>query len=690
MKITKSAVIGDRELSIETGRVAKQAGGSVLVQYGETVVLVAVATSAKPVEDKDFAPLMVDYREKFSAAGKVPGGFFKREGRPTEKETLSSRLIDRPVRALFNEDFKYETIINVTVMSSDKENDSDILGIIGASASLMVSDVPFEASIGAVRVGKINGELIVNPTFQQLPESKMDITVAGTKDSIVMVEGVSVEISEDELTEALEFAHENIKKMVTIIDELHKEAGKEKKPLSPKEIDPELDKRVRELAEPKIREAMNEKEKMPRYEKIDEGVAFVTEQLEEEFPEMEKEIYLVYKELQKEMIRDLIIKEKKRLDGRSYTDVRPISIELGVLPRTHGSALFTRGETQSLTVVTLGTKEDEQKIEGLEDSHYSNYILHYNFPAFSVGEARVPRGPGRREIGHGKLAWKALRYAIPSTEEFPYTIRIESDILESNGSSSMATVCAGSLAMMDAGVTIKKQSAGIAMGLIKEEDEFFVLSDILGDEDHLGDMDFKVAGSKDGFTAVQMDIKIKGISIEIMKKAIQQARDGIDHILGEMNKAIDTPRKELSKYAPSMMKFTVDVDNIGMVIGPGGKMIRELQEKTDTKIWIEDDGTVFIAGEGHGSAEKAKAMIDKMTEVPEVGKIYDGIVKKITDFGAFVEILPGKDGLLHISQISDQRIAKVTDKLKMGQEVRVKVKRIDPQGKVDLTAKHIN
>ncbi|MFC1493189.1 polyribonucleotide nucleotidyltransferase, partial [candidate division KSB1 bacterium] len=379
-----------------------------------------------------------------------------------------------------------------------------------------------------------------------------------------------------------------------------------------------------------------------------------------------------------------------RLDGRGYTDVRPITIELGVLPRTHGSALFTRGETQSLTVVTLGTKEDEQKIEGLEDSHYSNYILHYNFPAFSVGEARFPRGPGRREIGHGKLAWKAMQYVIPNSEDFPYTIRIESDILESNGSSSMATVCAGSLAMMDAGVLIKKQTAGIAMGLIKEGDDFFILSDILGDEDHLGDMDFKLAGSKDGFTAVQMDIKIKGISIEIMKKAIQQAREGVDHILGEMNKVIDEPRTELSQYAPSMIKFMVDIDNIGMVIGPGGKMIRELQEKTDTKIWIEDDGTVSIAGEGHGSAEKAKAMIDKLTEAPEVGKIYEGTVKKITDFGAFVEILPGKDGLLHISQISEERVAKVTDKLKMGQEVKVKVKRIDPQGKVDLTMKHLS
>ncbi|MFC1554102.1 polyribonucleotide nucleotidyltransferase [candidate division KSB1 bacterium] len=689
MEVRKEVEIGGRVLSIETGKVAKQASGSVLVKYGETIVLVAATVSKNEIEYRGFFPLMVDYREKAYAAGKIPGGFFKRESRPTEKETLSARLIDRPIRSLCPDGFNYETMVSVTVLSSDQENDSDILGIIGASASMMISAIPFDTPIGAVRVGKIDGELIVNPTFQQLPDCKLEIVVTASKDSIIMVEGEAKEISELEMTEALEFAHEEIKKMIPIIEDLQKEVGKEKIVFSEPETDEELFSKVSDLSTPLIKEAIKIKDKLDRYKKIDQVLKEVIENCEEEYPERESEIDRYFGEIKKKMIRGLIVDKSTRLDGRGLTDIRQITCETKLLPRAHGSALFTRGETQSLGVVTLGTKMDEQKLEGLEGTSYKRYTLHYNFPTFCVGETKFPRGPGRREIGHGRLAEKALQYTVPDEEEFPYTIRIVSETLESNGSSSMAAICSGSLAMMDAGVPTKKQTAGIAMGLIKEEDDFYILSDILGDEDHLGDMDFKMAGSKEGFTAIQMDIKVKGISIEIMSKAITQARKGIDHILGEMNKEIDKPRSEMSPYAPKIIILKIDPSLIGTIIGPGGKMIRDIQDRTGATIFIDDDGTVLIGAVDQEGGDNAKKIIDKLIEVPEVGKIYDGKVKKITNFGAFVEILPGKEGLLHISEIENRRIDKVEDVLKVGQDVQVKVKRIEPNGKVDLSRKQL-
>jgi len=689
MVVKKEVEIGGRTLSLETGKVAKQADGSIWIQYGETVVFVAVVAKKEPAEKMDFVPLTVDYREKTYAAGKIPGGFFKREGRPTEKETLSARLIDRPIRTLFNKDFNYETLISVIALSSDQENDSDILGIMGASAAMAISDIPYDTPIGTVRVGKLNGNLIVNPTFQQLTDSTMDIVVAASNESIIMVEGEGREISEQELVEALEFAHEQIKTIIPLIEDLQNEVGKQKRECSVEEVDDELMRKVSEIAVPLIKEATAIKEKLPRHRKIDEALDTVLQALEEEYPESEQKINLYFSEQEKNIMRDLIIKEGQRLDRRNTTDVREIDCEISLLPRTHGSALFTRGETQSLAVTTLGTKIDEQKIEGLDGSFWKSYMLHYNFPSFCVGEVRFPRGPGRREIGHGRLAEKALDYIIPDEEEFPYTIRIVSDILESNGSSSMATVCAGSLSLMDAGVPVKKQTAGIAMGLIKDEENIIVLSDILGDEDHLGDMDFKVAGSKDGFTAVQMDIKVAGISIEIMKKAIAQAKEGLNQILEVMNAVIDKPKPDISPYAPKIIIFKIDPADIGIVIGPGGKTIREIQDKTDSTISIEDDGTVFISAVDSKNGEEAKRMVDIIVAVPEVGKIYEGTVKRITPFGAFVEIMPGKEGLLHISEIENRRIARVEDVLKLGQSVQVKVKKIDQMGKVDLTRKQL-
>lgn len=681
--------IGNRLLSLETGKVAKQAGGSIWIQYEGTVVLVAVVANDIPTENRGFVPLTVDYREKAYAAGRIPGGFFKREGRPTEKETLTSRLIDRPIRTLLNKDFSYETMVSVTVLSSDQENDSDILGIIGASAALTISDIPYDTPIGAVRVGKINGEYVVNPTFQQLPESSMDIVVAASQDSIVMVEGDGKEISQQELLEALKFAHEQCRLIIPLIEKLGEEAGKPKREFEIDEVDEELRSKVFEIAKPLLEKVTQEAEKQVRHLKVNAALSTVLETLEDDYPESEKNIKLYFGELEKSIMRDMIVKDKKRLDNRGYSDIRDISCEISVLPRTHGSALFTRGETQSLAVATLGTKIDEQKIEGLDGSFWKRYMLHYNFPSYSVGEVSFPRGPGRREIGHGKLAEKALQYIIPDEEEFPYTIRLVSDIFESNGSSSMATVCAGSLSLMDAGVPIKKQTAGIAMGLIKNEDEFIILSDILGDEDHLGDMDFKIAGSADGITAIQMDIKVKGISMEILEHAVKQAGEGLTVILEKMNSVIDKPKPNISPYAPKIIIFKIDPADIGAIIGPGGKIIREIQETTGSTISVENDGTVFISAVDEKGGVEAKKQIDRLLETPEVGKIYDGTVKKITVFGAFVEILPGKDGLLHISEIENHRIAKVEDVLKLGQSVRVKVIKIDQVGKVDLTRKQL-
>jgi len=676
-----------RELSIETGKMAKQANGAAVVRYGETVIMATVVSTKGPVEDRGFFPLSVEYREKAYAAGKIPGGFFKREGRPSEKEILSARLIDRPIRPLFPDDYNREVQVMVTVLSSDKENDSDVLGMVGASAALCISDIPFEGPIASVRVGRISGEYVLNPTFQQLETSDMNIVVAASEEAIAMVEGESAEISEDEMISALEFGHEAIKKIIKLQNELIKETGKEKQEVTAKEIDSELTASVQKMAREILKEAVKVPGKQERHAIIDSGLQEIKESLEETFPDQEMVINGIFHDVEKEVVRAIILDKKKRLDGRGYDDIRDISCEVAVLPRPHGSALFTRGETQSLTVTTLGTKVDEQKIEGLDGSSWKTYMLHYNFPSFSVGEVRPFRGPSRREIGHGNLAERSLKYIIPSEEVFPYTIRVVSDILESNGSSSMATVCAGSLSMMDAGVPVKSAVAGIAMGMVKEDDKVAILTDILGDEDHLGDMDFKVAGTEKGITAFQMDIKITGISSDLMRTALEKARVARLKILEKMNAVISESREDISPYAPRIFSMRVDCDDIGMIIGPGGKMIREIIEKTGAEVNIEDDGLVQIASENVESCQAAKKMIESIVEKPEAGKSYTGKVKKITNFGAFVEILPGKEGLLHISEIAHHRVNRVEDHLKVGDEIQVKLKSISPDGKYDLSMK---
>ncbi len=689
MLVKKEVEINGKVFSIETGRFAKQANGSVMVTYGETMVLVTAVAAEEPKEDLDYFPLQVEYREKTSAAGKFPGGYIKREGRPTEKEILSARLVDRPIRPLFPEQYKNETQVVALVFSFDGENDADVLAAVGASAALTISDIPFDGPMAEVRVGRINGNLIVNPTHQQLKESDIELVVAGTSDSIMMVEGESKEVSESELLEALKFAQQEIAKIVQLQNELREAVGKTKKVVPEKEIDNTLKNDVYQLAETKFKEIVySVLSKEERSSKNKELVSTVRESLAEKYPEQEKLIGEILHDLEKDLMRERILKEGIRLDGRNTKQIRPITVELGVLPRTHGSALFTRGETQSLTTITLGTKNDEQTIDGLVEEYSKKFMLHYNFPPFSVGEVGRMTGVGRREIGHGNLAERALKMVAPTEDNFPYTMRVISDILESNGSSSMATVCAGSLALMDGGVPVKSPVAGIAMGLVKEGESFAVLSDILGNEDHLGDMDFKVAGTEKGITAFQMDIKIKGISFEIMETALSQAKDGRAHILGIMNEAINTPRENLSPYAPRLLTIKVDVDQIGLIIGPGGKTIQGMQRKFGVDINIEEDGTVSIASPDRDSAANCKEYIKKMTASPEVGEIYDGVITKIMDFGAFVEILPGKEGLLHISQIDNKRVNKVTDYFKEGDKVTVKLLKIE-NGKFSLSRKEL-
>jgi polyribonucleotide nucleotidyltransferase len=689
MQLSKEIKLGEKVLRIETGKLAKQANGSALVTYGETVVLCTVVASEEEVEGTDFFPLQVEYREKTSAVGKIPGGFFKREGKPSEKEILSGRLIDRPIRPLFPETFKCETQVICSVYSSDMENDADVLGAVGASAALMISEIPFDGPIGEVRVGRINGEFIVNPTHTQLKESDIDLIVAGSEDSIVMVEGEGKEIGESSLLNAIKFAHENIKALCRIQTELRDECGKTKRTIKAAEKNSELISEVRNHCFKKLKELHRTiLSKEERHNRNKELFDSVQETLKDKYPEQENVIGEIYHDLQYEDLRAMILDESRRLDGRGTTDIRPITCEVGVFPRNHGSSLFTRGETQSLTSMTLGTKMDEQIIDGLFPESTKTFMLHYNFPPFSVGETGRFTGPGRREIGHGHLAERSLKNVLPPDDEFPYTIRLVSDILESNGSSSMATVCAGTLALMDGGVKIKRPVAGIAMGLIKEENKVAILSDILGNEDHFGDMDFKVCGTTEGITGFQMDIKIKGISFEIMEKALEQAKAGRMHILGKMSEAIDSPRDSISKYAPHLYSMTVPVDMIGAVIGPGGKSIRHIIEQSGAEINIEDDGTVTIAAVSGESAAVARKMIEKITEVPVKGKIYTGKVTKTTDFGAFVEILPGKEGLLHISQIDNKRVNKVEDVLKRGEEVTVKLMDIDTEtGKLSLSRK---
>lgn len=689
MIIRKSIQLGDRTLTLETGRVAKQANGAVLVYYGDNIVLCTAVTKDKPVEGQDFFPLSVDYREKSASVGRIPGGFFKREGRPSDKEILSARLIDRPIRPMFPDGYFCETQIICNVYSSDGETDADVIGAIGASAALLISDIPFEEPISEVRIAKINGEYIINPTYKQLDESSFDITVAGMVDSIVMVEGEAKEITEAEFIEAIKFAHTQIKKLCEFQKEFRAEAGKEKLKFETPETFDDLRNEVTERYKDKLIEAYTTIQiKQERKEKLNEIRELAKTELAEKYPDKEAKINEIIDEILREELRRLILYENRRIDGRGLKDIRPISCEISVLPRTHGSALFTRGETQSLTTLTLGTKSDQQIIEGLMlEENMKRFMLHYNFPPFSTGEVTARPGPTRREIGHGNLAERALKNLIPSEEEFPYTIRLVSDILESNGSSSMATVCAGSLALMDGGVKIKKPVAGIAMGLVKENDEVRILSDILGDEDHFGDMDFKVAGTKDGITAIQMDIKIKGISFEIMEKALEQAREGRLQILDIMNQTISTARDSISKYAPRLYTMYIPTDMIGLVIGPGGKTIRNIIQESKTEIEIENDGKVIIAATSEEGAEIAKNMIEKLTEQPEVGKVYLGVVKAVKDFGAFVEILPGKEGLLHISEIENRKISRVSDVLKVGQQVEVKLVGVDEFGKLRLSRK---
>lgn len=683
---SKEIEINGKKLSIETGRYAKQANGAVMVRYGDTMVLVtAVASGAR--DDIDWFPLSVEYKEKTLAAGKIPGGFFKREGRPTEKEILSGRLIDRPIRPLFAKGYNNDTQIAAFVYSYDRENDADVLAAIGASAALTISDIPFLEPVAQVRVGRVDGQFIINPTHNQTDEGDLELIIAGTADSIMMVEGEGKEVSESDLLDSIKFAHEEIKKLVQMQNEMREECGKPKMEVKEKEVNEELNKDVNDMSFSRIEEVVTaDMAKEERAEKSAEIVEDTLQKLEEKYPEEESAIKEICHDIEKELMRKQILENGKRLDGRSLTDVRPITIELGLLPRTHGSALFTRGETQSLTAITLGNKRDEQIIDGLKEEYKKRFILHYNFPPFSVGETGRYGGVGRREVGHGNLAERALKFVVPSEEIFPYTLRVNSDILESNGSSSMATVCAGSLSMMDGGVPIESAVSGIAMGLVKEGENYAILTDILGNEDHLGDMDFKVAGTSKGITAIQMDIKIQGISFEIMEKSLAQALEGRMHILGKMNEAISESRPDISEYAPLLLFTQINPEKIGSLIGPGGKMIQGIQKDYEVEIFVEDDGKVSISGTNSEKAKEAREFIKNLVAEPEIGKIYNGKVIKIMDFGAFVEILPKQEGLLHISQIDNKRVNKVTDVLKEGDEVKVKLIKIE-NGKFSLSRK---
>ena len=687
MIVTKSVPFGRGTITIETGKVARQADGAVTVRYGDTMVLVTAVSDPDKTRDIDFFPLSVEYREKTYAAGRIPGGFFKREGRPSEKEILSARLIDRPIRPLFPEGYKFETQIIATVISMDRENDADVLAAVGASTALSISDIPFEGPIASVRVGKLDGDLILNPTFEEVEKCTIEIIVSGSDESIVMVEGEGKEINEDELLEAVKFAHEGIKQLIQLQKDLVAEVGQQTREIKLPEVPEGLAEKVAELSTDGIKKAIKIQEKKERRSTLKEIREKAIEQLIEDYPEKEKLIAEYLHDIEKDETRAMMLSDKVRLDGRKEDEIRPITCEVGYLPRVHGSALFTRGQTQALGTTTLGTKLDEQLIDALEGSSYKSYMLHYNFPPFCTGEAKPIRGTSRREIGHGNLAERAFYPFIEKNSEFPYTIRIVSEVLESNGSSSMATVCASSLSMMDAGVPIKTNVAGIAMGLIKKDDEIMILSDILGDEDHLGDMDFKVAGTSEGITAIQMDIKIKGISYEIMEKALDRARQGRLHILDIMNKTLDKPRENISKYAPRIETIKIHVDKIGMVIGPGGKMIKKIVEETEVKIDIADDGTVTIASEDVEKVDKAIQIITTMVKDPIIGDHYLGTVKRVVNFGAFVEISPGKEGMIHISELDFKRTEKVTDVLNVGDKVDVLVKKIDNEGKIGLSRK---
>ncbi len=673
-------------ISLETGKMAKQASGAVLMQSGDTMVLVTAVAAQKGREGIDFFPLTVDYREKTYAAGKIPGGFFKREGRPTDRETLTSRLIDRPIRPLFPKGFTCETQVVATVLSVDGKNDAALLALTGASAALMISDIPFTGPIAGVRVGRIDGKLVINPPQDEMENSDLDIVMACSFEAVVMVEGGARELPEDVIVEALKFGHQAAQPLLQAQEDLAKRVGKQKRVVVTPQLDEQLTAVVVEEFGTRFVEGLAVSDKLERRDYFNDLKAEISRQLESQDVSAD-DLGAVFEKQLSMVIRQQISQQRVRIGGRAVDEVRQITCEAGLLPRVHGSALFTRGETQALVTGTLGTSSDEQRIDSLLGESFKRFMLHYNFPPYSVGEARFLRGPGRREIGHGTLAERALTPVLPSAEEFPYTIRVVSDILESNGSSSMATVCGGSLALMDGGVPIKSPVAGIAMGLVKEGDDFIVLSDILGDEDHVGDMDFKVTGTREGITAIQMDIKITGISQEIMRKALDQAREGRLTILGIMEKCLDKSREEISTYAPRIITITVHQDKIRDVIGPGGKNIRAIVEKTGAKIDIEDSGEIKIASADEDAADMAIAMIRDLTQEAEVGKIYLGKVQKIMDFGAFVEIFPGTDGLVHISQLAHERVRNVRDVLKEGDEVLVKVLEVDRQGKIKLSRK---
>lgn len=688
MAITVEAEVGGKRIILETGSMAKQAGGAVVARYGDTVVLSTAVASKVQRENIDFLPLTVDYQEKAYAAGRIPGGFFRREGRQSEKEILTSRLIDRPIRPLIPDGFFYDTQIIANVLSIGTESSMDLLGMIASSAALSISDVPFNGPIGAVRVGYRDGKFLINPDQKEIETSELNLVVAGTADAIMMVEGGASELNEDQMLKALETGHQEIKKIVALQQELVAKVGKPKRVVRTIEIDQELARRVESLALDRLRTSIIIPDKMERQKTLDALLDEIKDKLkDDDDPTRKLQLSKIFFEIEKNEVRKIILDKNIRADGRTPDKIRDITSAVSMLPRTHGSALFTRGETQALVVTTLGTSEDEQRIDALEGEYYKTFMLHYNFPPFSVGETKPLRGPGRREVGHGALAERALRPVVPSKKDFPYTIRLVSDILESNGSSSMATVCGGTLSLMDAGVPIKAPVAGIAMGLIKEGEKVIVLSDILGLEDHLGDMDFKVTGTSSGITALQMDMKIEGITIEVMRTALQQAREGRLYILGKMLETLDAPRKTLNPYAPRIMTMKISTDKIKDVIGSGGKVIRSIVEQTGAKIDIEDDGTINIASSDEAAALKAREIIKGIVQEAEVGKLYMGKVRKIMDFGAFVEIFPGTDGLLHISQISDHRLEKVTDELKEGDEVLVKVLEIDRQGKIRLSRK---
>jgi polyribonucleotide nucleotidyltransferase len=679
--------VSGRNLSIESGRWARQAGGAAVVRYGESVVLVTACLSENPRPGIDFLPLVVDYVEKTSAVGKIPGGFFKREGRLSEYEILTSRMIDRPIRPLFPKGFYNEIQIVATVLSADKENDTGILAMIGASAALSISEIPFTGPIAGARVGRIDGKLVVNPVLPDFERSDLNIFVAGSRDAILMVEGESNEVSEEEVLDAILFAHRSLVPILDLQERMAREIGKEKRVFEKKALTEENLRKIATIAEAPFAEAYAIREKQDRRKRIEAiGESVRAAFTDEERAEKGALISDALKSLEKKYVRGTILRERKRIDGRGLTDVRAISCEVGVLPRTHGSAVFTRGETQALVMATLGTSQDEQRIDSIMGDTTKSFMLHYNFPPFSVGEVKMLRGPGRREVGHGALAERAVSKVLPKNVDFPYTVRVVSEVLESNGSSSMATVCGASLAMMDAGVPTSGAVSGIAMGLIKEGDDVAVLSDILGDEDHLGDMDFKVAGTRNGVTAIQMDIKIGGVSREIMLSALRQAREGRLHILERMNAVIDTHRADLSPYAPRIYVMMVKTDKIREIIGPGGKIIRGIQEQTGVKIDIDDDGTVKIAAVNADSARAAISIIEGITQTAEVGKVYEGRVRKIMDFGAFVELFPGTDGLLHVSQISKRRV-NVADCFKEGDDVTVRVLEVDRDGKIRLSHK---